>query len=186
MSSSSTHPATDLKPHTAARAVAAQVWPLLTLAATLLAAALTWQAHSGDPVPAAMAWKLLAKPAAFGLVASFALHESAHVLVLNRIATVTHITLERTAWRTSVIPHGTMTTRQTATVAAAGPLACAVAGALLWLSGLDRPLSYWYLAHLAFLLPPFGDGRALWRSFRRPPSARETNAPPRAPAHSTD
>lgn len=167
MSNSSTRPATDLKVRTITWAVAAQVWPLLAFATVLLAAALAWMAHSGDPVPASMAWTLTAKPAALGLVASFALHESAHVLVLKRIDTVTHITIERTAWRTSVIPHGTMTARQTALVALAGPSACAAAGTVLWLSGLDRSLSWWYLAHVALLLPLFGDGQALWRNIRK-------------------
>ncbi|MEU2873342.1 hypothetical protein ABZ769_29775 [Streptomyces olivoreticuli] len=167
MSSSSTRPAADLKVRAVAWAVAAQVWPLLAFAGVLLAVALAWMVRSGDPVSASMAWMLLAKPAALGLVAPFALHESAHVLVLKRIRTVTHIAIERTAWRTSVIPQGTMTARQTAAVALAGPSACVAVGALLWLSGLDRPLSWWYLAHVVFLLPLFGDGQALWCSFRK-------------------
>lgn len=142
------------------------MWPLLVFAGVLLAVALAWMARSGDPVPAEMAWLLLAKPAALGLVAPFALHESAHALVLKRIRTVTHIAIERTAWRTSVIPEGTMTARQTAAVALAGPAACVAVGALLWLPGLDRPLAWWYLAHIGFLLPFFGDGRALLRALR--------------------
>ncbi|MFG2194423.1 hypothetical protein [Streptomyces sp. NPDC048639] len=165
MSSSSTSPAADLKVRTVAWAVAAQVWPLLAFAGVLLAAALVWMARSGDPVPASLAWVLLVKPAALGLVAPFALHESAHVLVLKRIRTVTHIAIERTALRTSVVPEGTMTARQTAVVALSGPFACVAVGALLWLSGLDRSLAWWYLAHIVFLLPFFGDGRALWHSF---------------------
>lgn len=163
MSSSS---ASDLKVRTIAWAVAAQVWPLLMLAGVLLAVALVWMARSGDPVPASMAWLLLVKPAALGLVAAFVLHESAHFGVLKRIRTVTHIALDRTAWRTSVIPEGTMTARQTVMVALAGPSACVAVGALLWLSGLDRSLAWWYLAHIVFLLPFFGDGRAIWHSFR--------------------
>ncbi|MFI7357542.1 hypothetical protein ACIBTP_26915 [Streptomyces avidinii] len=164
MSSSSTRLAADLKVRTVAWAVAAQVWPLLAFAGVLLATALVWMARSGDPVPVSLAWVLLVKPAALGLVAGFALHESAHVLVLKRIRTVTHIAIERTAWRTSVIPEGTMTARQTAVVALAGPSACVAVGGLLWLSGLDRSLAWWYLAHIMFLLPFFGDGRALWHS----------------------
>ncbi|MEH0582450.1 MULTISPECIES: hypothetical protein [Streptomyces] len=174
MNNSSTRcPATDLKLRTVGWTVAAQVWPLLVFAGVLLAAALAWMARSGDPVPAEMAWLLLAKPAALGLVAPFALHESAHALVLKRIRTVTHIAIERTAWRTSVIPEGTMTARQTTVVALAGPAACVAVGAFLWLSGLDRPLAWWYLAHIGFLLPFFGDGRALLHALhapRRPPA----------------
>lgn len=162
MTSSSTRcPTADLKIRAVGRAVAVQVWPLLAFAGVLLAAALLWMARSGDPVPAEMAWLLLAKPAALGLVAPFALHESAHALVLKRIRTVTHIVIERTVWRTSVIPEGTMTARQTALVALAGPAACVAVGTVLWLPGLDRSLAWWYLAHGVFLLPFFGDGRAL-------------------------
>lgn len=164
MSSSSTSPATDLRLRTVVSAVAAQVWPLLAFAGLLLGAALVWLARSGDPQPTLLAWGLVAEPAVLGLVAPFALHESAHVFVLKRIRTVTHITIERTAWRTSVIPHGAMTARQTAAVALAGPSACLAAGALLRFSGLAGSLSWWYLGHAVFLLPVFGDGRALWRS----------------------
>ena len=164
--SSTRRPATDLKIRTVGWRVAAQVWPLLVFAGVLLSMALVWMAHSGDPVPAKMAWMMLVKPATLGLVVPFALHESAHALVLKRIRTVTHISIERTAWRTSVLPEGTMTARQTAMVALAGPSVCAAVGALLWLPGLDRPLAWWYLAHIVFLLPFFGDGRALWHSFR--------------------
>lgn len=167
MSSSSTrYTATDLKIRTVGWTVAAQVWPLLAFAGVLMAMALVWMARSGDPVPAETAWILLVKPATLGLVAPFALHESAHALVLRRIRTLTHITIERTPWRTSVIPEGTMTARQTAEVALAGPAACVAVGTLLWLPGLDRSLAWWYLAHILFLLPFFGDGRALWHSYR--------------------
>ncbi|SCK06219.1 hypothetical protein [Streptomyces sp. WMMB 322] len=166
MSSSSARPADDLKVRTVAWAVAAQVWPLLAFVGVLWAAALVWMARSGDSVPATMAWVLLVKPAALGLVAAFALHESAHVVVLKRIGTVTHIAVERTVLRTSVVPEGTMTARQAAAVALSGPSACFAVGAVLWLSGLDRSLSWWYLAHIVFLLPFFGDGRALRQSLR--------------------
>lgn len=166
MSSYSQHPAGELPLRSVALAVAAQVWPLLAAAGALWAAALFWAARSGDLVPAAMAWTLLVKPAVLGLVVAFALHESAHVAVLKRIPTVTHIALERTALRTSVLPRGTMTARQSAAVALAGPCACFTVGAALWLTGLDRSLSWWYLAHILFLLPFFGDGRALRQGLR--------------------
>lgn len=108
-------------PITSSLSVVLQVWPLLGFAGVLLAMGLVWRAHSGDPGAASLTWMLLIKPATLGLVAPFALHESAHVLVLRRIRTVTHIAIERTVWRTSVIPQGTMTAGQTAVVALAGP-----------------------------------------------------------------
>ena len=165
-SSSTTHPATDLKISTIGRTMAAQVWPLLVLAGAFLAVALVWMVLTGDRVPAEMAWLLPAKPATLGLVAPFALHESAHVLVIKRISTVTHITIERTAWRTSMIPEGTMSPRQTCVVALAGPSVCVTVGVLLWLPDLDRSLAWWYIAHIVFLLPFFGDGRAIQNSLR--------------------
>ncbi|MGW3508225.1 hypothetical protein [Streptomyces sp. NPDC000994] len=154
--------------------VAAQVWPLLVFLGLFQAAALAYLARSGDSVPAEMAWTLF-KPSALGLVASFALHEAAHVIILKRIHTVTHIAISRTAWRTSVIPEGTMTAHQMAGVALAGPFSCVIVGALLWLSGLDDFLAWWYIAHVVFLMPFFGDGRTLHHSIRmaRGQSAKE-------------
>lgn len=140
------------------------MWPLLAFAGVLLAVALFWMARTGDSGPVLLVWSQLAEPAVLGLAVPFALHESAHVFALKRIPTVTHIVIERTAWRTSVVPSGTMNARHTVLVALIGPGACVVAGTLLWASGLDRALAWWYLAHALFLLPFFGDGRALWHS----------------------
>ncbi|QXJ22889.1 hypothetical protein AGRA3207_003965 [Actinomadura graeca] len=148
-----------------AAAVVLQVWPLLAFLGGLLAVALAWFASSGDGVPAEMAWWFF-KAAALGLAGSFALHEVAHVVVLKRLPHVTHIAIERTMWRTSVIPAGTMTALQSAGVAVAGPSSCVIVGAGLWSMGLDRALAWWYLVHLVFLLPFFGDGRNLVHGLR--------------------
>ncbi|MFY1676939.1 MULTISPECIES: hypothetical protein [unclassified Streptomyces] len=164
--SSKRYPATELRPRTVVGAVAAQVWPLSAFLGALMAAALVWFARSGDRGPVELTWALSLKPATLGLIASFALHEVAHVVVLKRVRTVTHIVIERGAWRTSVIPEGGMTARQAAVVALAGPLSCVVVGALLTITGVDRSLAWWYLAHAAFLLPFFGDGRALLGGLR--------------------
>ncbi|MGX2995798.1 hypothetical protein JNUCC64_16170 [Streptomyces sp. JNUCC 64] len=145
--------------------MARQVWPLLALVSAALAAALVWYTRSGDGVLLRLAWELF-ETAALGLVGSFALHESAHVVVLRRIPTVTRVALVRTGWRTSVVPEGDMTARQIVAVAVAGPAVCALVGAALWLSALDRVLAWWYLAHLVFLLPFFGDGRSLRLALR--------------------
>ncbi|MER5934937.1 hypothetical protein [Streptomyces sp. NPDC002054] len=155
----------EFRVRTVVAAVAIQVWPLLAFLGLFLAAGLAWFARSGDGVPAEMAWWLF-KPAALGLAASFALHESAHAVFLKRIRTVTHIAVDRTLLRVSVVPQGTMTARQVAGVAVAGPLSCAVVGAVLWLSAADRALAWWYFAHLVFLLPFFGDGRVLRHALR--------------------
>ena len=124
-----------------------------------------WVITSGDSMPAKIAWWFF-KAAALGLVGSFALHESAHVMVLKRIGAVTHLAIDRTRWRISIIPFGTLTARQVVRVAIAGPLSCVGVGSALWILGLDRSLAWWYLAHAIFLLPFFGDGRNLRRGLR--------------------
>ncbi|NEC18286.1 hypothetical protein [Streptomyces parvus] len=158
------YPAADVKVLTAARSVIAQVCPLLAFTGVLLGVALFWMTRTGDWGPVLLVWSQLAKPAVLGLAVPFALHESAHVFALKRIPTVTHIVIERTTWRTSVVPSGTMSARHTVLVALIGPGACVAVGTLLWASGLGRALAWWYLAHVLFLLPFFGDGRALWNS----------------------
>lgn len=144
-------------------AVAASVWPLAAFLGLLILAALAWWARSGDSGLVLLAL-LCAKTGMLGLVASFALHESAHAVVLKTLPGITGITVGTTAWRTSLIPEGAITRGENALVALAGPLACAAVGAVLWLTGADRTLAWWYFLHLAFLLPVFGDGQALWRS----------------------
>jgi hypothetical protein len=158
-----------------ALAVAAQVWPLLLFASLILAAALLWAAVSGDTaqLPVA-AWIFTAATA--GLTTSFALHECLHAAALKRITTVTAVTLERTWGRISLVPHGSMTGWQAATVAASGPLGCILAGALLALHEATRTLSWWYLGHAVFLLPVFGDGIALTKGLLAGPTRLE--APP--------
>lgn len=156
----------DLRLVTVVAAVAGQVWPLLAFAGLLLAAAVLWSASSGDRVLLALALGF-ARTVALGLVGAFALHEVAHVVLLRRIATVRTIVLERTAWRFSVVPRGAISPPQAAAVAVAGPAASALVGVALRVTGVDLWLSWWFLAHAAFLLPVFGDGRALvialWR-----------------------
>ena len=155
----------NIRARTVVVAVAAQVWPLLILVGTLLAAAGAWFLKSGDSVPAEMMWWFF-KTAAFGLVGSFALHESAHMMVLKRIDTVTHLAIVRMLWRISVVPFGSLTARQVVTVAIAGPISCVAVGAALWTSDLDPSLAWWFLAHGILLLPLFGDGRSLCRGLR--------------------
>jgi len=146
-------------------AVATQVWPLLVVVTLLLVAGVAWSISSGEKVPAEMSWWFF-KLAAIGLVGSFALHESAHVMVLRRIETVTHLAVDRTTWRLSIFPFGALSARQVVGVAVAGPLCCVLVGSVLWLSALDRTLAWWYLVHGVFLLPLFGDGRSLLSGLR--------------------
>jgi hypothetical protein len=155
----------DIRVGAVAVLVAAQVWPLLAFLGALLAVAVVWSLDSGNSVPVVVAWFLF-KTAFVGLVGSFALHESAHVMALKRIDTVTHVAIERTAFRTSIVPLGVLTARQVVAVALAGPLACVAVGVALWMTDLDRSLAWWYLGHAIFLLPLFGDGRSLFSGLR--------------------
>ena len=142
---------------------------MLALAGLAASAAAAWSLVSGDRVLLSLALAFT-KTVVLGLVGAFALHEAAHVLLLRRIPTVRQIVVERTAWRLSVIPLGTLSPRQSAQVALAGPSSCVLVGAALWLSRVDGWLAWWFLAHALFLLPAFGDGRALvgavWRGRR--------------------
>ena len=158
----------------AVRAVVLAVWPLLVLTLVLLLAALGWWAASDDHQPLLLAVGF-AEVVVLGLVGSFALHEAAHVAVLRRTPTVTHLVLERTAWRISVLAAGTLTTGRSAAVALAGPGACLVVGLGLRWSG--SPLAWWYLAHVLLLLPVFADGRALVAAVR-PRALAERPGPP--------
>ena len=150
---------------TVAWCVIRQVWLLLAFVAGLLVAAGGWFATSGDPVLVEIAWWMV-QTAAVGLVGSFVVHETAHVILLRRIAGVTHIAIGQTLWRFSVMPVGSLTAAQTAGVAAAGPLACVTVGALLWSITPISSLAWWYFGHALFLLPVFGDGRCLVTALR--------------------
>jgi hypothetical protein len=158
-----------------ALAVATQVWPLLLLVSLLLGAAVVWAGASGDVTQLPVAAWLFAA-AVGGLTVSFALHECVHAAVLKRITTVTEVTVERTWARISLIPHGRMTGWQVATVAASGPVACVLAGAVLAVPHATRPLSWWYLGHALFLLPVFGDGITLLKGLIAGPRTLDTGA----------
>lgn len=102
-----------------------------------------------------------------GLCGSFALHELGHALVLIRADGVTGVTLERTAWRISVRASGAIRGRAAFVAALAGPGGCAATGGILLLACPHALLHVWFFAHAVFLLPVFGDGRALISGARR-------------------
>ncbi|ADU47568.1 hypothetical protein [Intrasporangium calvum] len=160
-----TWPAAEVQLRHVVGGVAAQVWPLLGLVVVQFTGAAIWLALSGDR-------SLLDVAAGFGrmvvvgLVGSFALHEATHVVLLRRMPGITHITLERTAWRFSVAPVGALSSRQVGLVAVGGPGACLLAAAAWWVALPASGLAWWYAAHVVFLLPVFGDGRMLLASVR--------------------
>lgn len=141
------------------------MWPLLAFIAALTLAALVWQVRTGDD-SLTIAVSPAVKHIMFGFAASFAIHETTHAMVLSRCPGVTHITIHRTAWRFSLTPLGTLTPLEAAAGAVAGPGVTVLVGAGLYLTGLDTTLALWYLCHLVFLLPFFGDGKTLITALR--------------------
>lgn len=140
-----------------------QVWPLLAFLGALVVAAGAWFVRSDDAVPLTLFGRL-ALFATFGLVGSFSVHEFAHVLALRRTPGIARLTLERSAWRFSVLAHGSLSVGAAIKVALAGPLACAAIGLVIWPVPPLRGVAWCYLAHLFLLAPCFGDGRVLVRA----------------------
>lgn len=122
-----------------------------------------WATSAGVPgLAEPLIWVLI--HALGGLMLGFMIHELAHLIALRVLApNVGIVSLEITPLRVSLHPHGYMTGWQVAAVAAAGPGACTVVGAILWALPVNYGLHWWYLTHVIFLLPIFGDGHALVR-----------------------
>ncbi|WP_411374138.1 hypothetical protein ACLH0K_13875 [Arthrobacter sp. MPF02] len=100
-----------------------------------------------------------------GLGGSYFLHEAAHLVLLSKYPTIEKVEVTASWARFSVHPSGSVTPLQAIGVGLSGPVACCIVGAVLWQVG--SPLAAWYLGHLVFLLPVFGDGKAVLMSLRR-------------------
>lgn len=157
------HRREDVPVWAAARLVAVQVWPLLALAALAVVASVAVVVMSGTLHLAQATWWFM-KVAVLGLVGSYAVHETAHLVLLRRIETVHLIALARTGWRASLTPVGAMTPRQVLVTAVAGPASSVLVG--LAVLPLDTVVAVIYLAHGLQLLPTSGDGRAVIRAAR--------------------
>ncbi len=101
-----------------------------------------------------------------GALGSFAVHECGHVLVLLAPRGATGITVERTALRLSVQPHGDVGPRLAVAAALAGPGLAALTGAGILAAGGTWLVAGFHLAHLVFLAPSFGDGRVILGAVR--------------------
>ncbi|WP_216387108.1 hypothetical protein [Arcanobacterium phocae] len=97
-----------------------------------------------------------------GIVLGFLVHEIAHVvficLTMNELM---RIELEFNLFRFSVRGIGSSTGRGIFATALSGPIVAVVFGFILSIVFPDSGLLGWYVLHLLFLLPIFGDGRAL-------------------------
>lgn len=147
----------------AARLVLLRVWPLPVLALVALGVSAVVAARTGGLHLLQASW-WFTELAVLGLIGSFALHETAHLLALRRTAGVHHIHVTATRWRVSIAPVGTMTPRQVLVTALVGPASAVVVGLLLL--PLNDAVAVIYLAHGLQLLPMFGDGRAVVHALR--------------------
>ena len=147
------------------RVIFRQILPLISLLMVGLVGAMCWWVATGDAqlvIAAGQAWALVV----MGLVVPFLLHEWMHAFVALDAAGVRQVWIERNVLRLSVAVDGDMSSRRTAAAAIAGPGACLVAGAFFASMGLtwSAIACAW---HVVFLLPIFGDGRALVIASRR-------------------
>lgn len=139
-------------------------WPLhllvlVPLAVTESVAFLTAQPAVGDAALRLGAHYLC------GAWLSFAVHETGHAVALTRGSGVARFTLIRTSWRFSITTEEVLDERRVIWVAVSGPGAAVAGGLLLWLIQPGWLLHGWYLTHALFLLPMFGDGRAVLHGF---------------------
>src|SRR5579859_3587275 len=148
-------------------------WALIV--PTLFVALAAWLGLSyGSWTTLAIALGILLHTAC-GMLGSYVLHECAHLAALRLCPGVTAISTEIRFLRVSLRPVGELSAREALFVAVAGPLGCAVLGTALSIVLPQVGLGWWYLAHLIFLAPCFGDGRsavvALGRMGGRPNGA---------------
>lgn len=148
------------------RATVRPVKPWLILSAVLACLAIIASVASGTGlwvhVSAVLVLHLLV-----GLVGGFLAHELGHALALRWWAPQVHrLRLEATWTRISITPCGQMTGGQVIAAAVAGPGICIVLGLALSLLPSTWGVQVWFLLHAVFLLPCFGDGRAILASLR--------------------
>ena len=98
-----------------------------------------------------------------GLILPYTLHEYFHAKLLEYFKV--DIKIEYTVFRFSIIALTEMSGISEILVALVGPVGVFMIGLLLWISNITfyginlNFLTYFYLFHLIFLLPVFGDGK---------------------------
>ncbi|WP_433861874.1 hypothetical protein [Streptomyces sp. L7] len=106
-----------------------------------------------------------------GLLASYVVHESAHAALLRRTTGIQVVEVITTFSRFTFAPKGVLRGRNIAMIGGAGPIAAFGTGVALLVLVPALGLHWWYLGHLLFLLPVFGDGKSILvgvRSWTRP------------------
>lgn len=151
----------EFNPLLAAWLVVQQVWWLLALGGfAVLASALWWFLTGDTGLPSVAGGATLFIIVA--IVLPFAIHEFGHGVAIKYVRGVEYIELSRTLFRTSVTVHGAISPNMAMLISLMGPLPCALIGAVLWSIGYPV-VAVFYLGHLLFLIPPFGDGQQLLR-----------------------
>lgn len=118
-----------------------------------------WWLNSGEPSLLIAAGQIM-EMITWGVVLPFLLHETAHAVVALGGAHVTAVRIENTLLRMSVLPEGELSYARALATAVAGPGICFFAALGLLLVG--QPVkALGFGIHLIFLLPWFGDGRAV-------------------------
>ncbi|MDO5634591.1 MAG: hypothetical protein Q4G34_06945 [Micrococcus sp.] len=113
-----------------------------------------------------------------GLLGSFVVHELGHVVALRWWAPgVERIRLDASWTRVSITPVGVLTSGQAIASALAGPGLCVLVGTVIALASPLWGIQVWYLLHAVFVLPCFGDGRAILTVLRRSGSAHHSVSP---------
>lgn len=95
-----------------------------------------------------------------GLVISYLLHEYSHIIVFKIINKTGEMTIEKNWHRISIVPSYKVSGKNLIFVAISGPLICGFIGFLLLFSPylIIQIVGGFFLVHLLFVLPPFGDG----------------------------
>lgn len=141
------------------RIIRANAWFLFVIGGLASGCALV-SVGSSNPAIADLAWSFTLH-AVGGLLGSYVVHELAHACVLKRMWGVAGIEVVTTILRFSLVPRGVVSGWQICLVAAAGPLIAAGLGVVLMMVVPSLGLHLWYLGHVVFLLPVFGDGKSV-------------------------
>lgn len=144
-------------------------WALIPTTVVMVLASVHW-ASSGEP-GFFMLSGTLALHVVVGAAGSYVVHEVGHVIAMGLFCPQVHsIEIRSDFLRFSIVPHGSISRAGSILVALSGPGLCGLLG-LLTLQVTGSSVGWWYVAHLVFLVPPFGDGMSILRvSTRRLPA----------------
>ena len=99
-----------------------------------------------------------------GAAGSYVVHEVGHVVCMGLLCRgVRSIDVRSDFLRFSITPQGVISRTESILVALSGPGLCGLLGVVvLQVSGSS--IAWWYILHVLFLIPPFGDGMSILRA----------------------